>query len=449
MTVRPVQEVSHQHAHTPRETELRDFSAASAPSEVEVVVNSSILSRADTLKIVVAGFSFFFAGANDGSLGALTPYILRTYHIGSEYVALMYHGYASTFVGWVLAAFTNSHMARYFGLGLILTIGAVLQLAAHLLRFWAPPFGLYVVTFFIQACGMAYQDSHSNTFVASIKGAHRWLGFIHAMYALGCLVSPFVATAIASKIQDRWPLFYTFLVGIGVVNIIAVLVAFRDSLQINASTAATEDAHGTEATTGRAKMASRDILDTLKSPPVYLLSIFYFFMLGVVITAGGWVVEYLVSARNGKLPEVGYVSAGLWAGMFLGRVLLAEPTHRFGERRMAMGYCVIILALQLMFWLIPNLISSAVTICALGFFFGPLFATGMSIGSKLFDKRIQPTALGFVFVLAQAGGSLFPALTGVIASKAGVKIMQPILVGLIVAMGVSWALVPKVPRHDD
>jgi fucose permease len=73
----------------------------------------------------------------------------------------------------------------------------------------------------------------------------------------------------------------------------------------------------------------------------------------------------------------------------------------------------------------------------------------MSIGSKLFPKDIQPTALGFVFVLAQAGGSFFPAITGIIASQASVKVMQPILVGLIVAMGISWALVPKAKKRDE
>lgn len=73
----------------------------------------------------------------------------------------------------------------------------------------------------------------------------------------------------------------------------------------------------------------------------------------------------------------------------------------------------------------------------------------MSIGSKLFPKDIQTTALGFVFVLAQAGGAFFPAITGVIASRAGVKVMQPILVGLIVATGISWVLVPKVKKRDD
>ena len=57
--------------------------------------------------------------------------------------------------------------------------------------------------------------------------------------------------------------------------------------------------------------------------------------------------------------------------------------------------------------------------------------------------------IGFIFVMAQAGGSLFPSITGFIAGSAGVQILQPILVGLIVAMGISWLLVPKVARHSD
>jgi hypothetical protein len=48
------------------------------------------MTRKNIAKTVAAGFSFFFAGTNDGSLGALTPYILRTYDVGTQYVALMY-----------------------------------------------------------------------------------------------------------------------------------------------------------------------------------------------------------------------------------------------------------------------------------------------------------------------------------------------------------------------
>jgi fucose permease len=306
------------------------------------------------------------------------------------------YSYAATFLGWLLAAVTNTHMARCLGLGTILTIGGGIQLLAHLLRFWTPPFGLYLATFFIQAVGMAYNDTHANTYVASVKGAHRWLGFVHAMYALGCLISPFVATSIAARINHPWPLFYLFLVGIGAINLVGLVILFRDDMKIDPATSPPELVERER--TNRGNNANRDIIDTLKSPSVYLLALFYFFMLGAAITAGGWVVEYLISARNGRLPDVGYVASGLWGGMFLGRVLLAKPTHRFGERRMAMAYCCIILVLQLIFWLVPNLVGSAIAICFMGFFQGPLFAT---VSLIVFQPFCQDTksSTGYVYRL--------------------------------------------------
>lgn len=84
-------------------------------------------------------------------------------------------------------------------------------------------------------------------------------------------------------------------------------------------------------------------------------------------------MEYLVDVRHGKLSEVGYTPAGLYGGIFLGRLLLVEPTHRFGERRMIMFYGVIMLGLQLVFWLVPNIIANATALSLLGFLFGPLF----------------------------------------------------------------------------
>ncbi|KAG7289343.1 hypothetical protein NEMBOFW57_005710 [Staphylotrichum longicolle] len=92
------------------------------------------------------------------------------------------------------------------------------------------------------------------------------------------------------------------------------------------------------------KNASSLIKDALSQKNVWLLGLFFFFYLGVVITAGGWVVEYLVDVRNGDIAQMGYVPAGF---------------------------------------------------------------------------------------------------SGVIGAHAGVAVMQPILVGLIVAMTISWLLVPQ------
>lgn len=93
---------------------------------------------------------------------------------------------------------------------------------------------------------------------------------------------------------------------------------------------------------------------------------------------------------------------------------------------------------------------------------------GVSVASKLFPRKIQAAALsktplrqplspessniliedsiGFVFVLAQAGGNVFPAVTGLIAtSSTGVQVLQPVVLALLTAAIICWWLVPKVP----
>jgi fucose permease len=180
--------------------------------------------------------------------------------------------------------------------------------------------------------------------------AHRWLGFIHAMYMAGCLVAPFAAASIAAAgAVSRWWLFYTIPLGLGVVNVVFVLVAFRDSITVWGGKKGKKQAVAGDET--QEKKASGLIKAALSQKAVWLLGLFFFFYLGAVVTAGGWVVEYLVDVRNGDISQMGYVPAGFSGGSLLGRILLPEPTHRFGEKRMVLLYCVLCVGLQLLFWL--------------------------------------------------------------------------------------------------
>jgi hypothetical protein len=40
-------------------------------------------------KILSAGLSFFVAGVNDGSLGSILPYVIRSYDINTDMVAVL------------------------------------------------------------------------------------------------------------------------------------------------------------------------------------------------------------------------------------------------------------------------------------------------------------------------------------------------------------------------
>ena len=147
-----------------------------------------------------------------------------------------------------------------------------------------PPFGVFCATFFPAALGQAFQDSQANTFVTTVKAAHRWLGVIHASYGFGCLVGPLIATPIASAKPEKWTWFYWLLLGLALTNLVFVAWAFRSDL---ASGNKQEEEAGVSRQRGRAQKAWAETKATLKEKVVWLLSLFYFFHLGVGITAGG------------------------------------------------------------------------------------------------------------------------------------------------------------------
>jgi fucose permease len=274
--------------------------------------------------------------------------------------------YGASFLGWFTAALTNTHLSQHLDLGAMLVLGASLQVIAQALRVWSSPFGLFVFTFWLTCLGQAYQDTHANAYAAvAAKGAHKWLGFIHAMYMAGCLVGPFAASPIASSrgsasLSSPWYFFYTVPLGLGVLNVVLCLFAFSDTLRWKPKVMApssgpsettipsTESANQTLETTPSAMQL---IKKTFTQKSFWNLSLFYFFYLGASITASGWVVEYLVNVRNGNISSMGYVPAGFSGGALLGRLILPEPTRRFGERLMVTIYCIICIGLQILFWL--------------------------------------------------------------------------------------------------
>jgi fucose permease len=407
----------------------------------EVVESEAPLTTATIIKLISCAFAFFLAGVNDGSVGALIPYMLRSYDISTGSVTATY---AAAFPGWIVVAIIGGYVSGRVGMGGALVLGAASQLLGQVIRIWASSFGVFAMTFFFTALGQAFQDSQANTFVSSVKSAHRWLGVIHASYGFGCLIGPLVATAIASSRLGRWQHFYYFLMGLGALNLALVSWAFRKEIVLRQPAADEEST----AKSGIDKAVS-DMKLTVKLRTTWTLSLFYFFYLGAAITVGGWLVEYLVKARKGQLSSVGYVATGYYGGVALGRLALVEPTHRFGERPMLLIYSLICLVLQVIFWRVKSVIADAIVVSLMGFLLGPYFAAGVSVGTKLLPKDIHAPALSLIFVIGQSGGTLFPVVTGVITAKAGVGVLQPIVIGLLVATAASWALVPRVSRRLD
>lgn len=60
--------------------------ANKTPSE-RAPQDPNAFDRGTILKLLSSGFCFFVAGTNDGSIGALIPYVIHEYHINNAIVS--------------------------------------------------------------------------------------------------------------------------------------------------------------------------------------------------------------------------------------------------------------------------------------------------------------------------------------------------------------------------
>jgi MFS family permease len=83
-------------------------------------------------------------------------------------------------------------------------------------------------------------------------------------------------------------------------------------------------------------------------------------------------------------------------------------------------YIMVILALQLVSCLVKSALATAVSIDVVGFSLGPFFAAGMQVMRKMIPRKFRVDALAVIFVIAQLGVAVFPAITGAIVGRQAV-----------------------------
>lgn len=89
----------------------------------------------------------------------------------------------------------------------------------------------------------------------------------------------------------------------------------------------------------------------------------------------------MMRIRNASPFAGGATATGFWGGMTAGRLCLSFLTARLGEFWSMILYLGLVIALELVFWLVPSLIVSAVAAALMG----------MVLGTSGLTLRVTPT----------------------------------------------------------
>jgi fucose permease len=107
------------------------------------------------------------------------------------------------------------------------------------------------------------------------------------------------------------------------------------------------------------------------------------------------------------------------------------------------------MALELIFWLVPQFYVSAVAVSLQGFFLGPLFPAAVVAATKLLPRHLHVSAIGFAAAFGGSGAAVFPFVVGAVAQTKGVKVLQPIVLALLGVILGLWCCLPRIRRKSD
>ena len=107
------------------------------------------------------------------------------------------------------------------------------------------------------------------------------------------------------------------------------------------------------------------------------------------------------------------------------------------------------MALELIFWLVPQFYVSAVAVSFQGFFLGPLFPAAVVAATKLLPRHLHVSAIGFAAAFGGSGAAIFPFAVGAIAQAKGVQVLQPIILALLGVILGLWLCLPRIHKKNE
>lgn len=318
---------------------------------------------------------------------------------------------------------------------------AYVGIAAH------PPYPALIVFFLIAGFANGIEDAAWNAWIGKLANPNELLGLLHGIYGVGAVLSPLIATSLITKAGWGWWGFYYLMVGAAAIELVTSLAAFWGATAHHFKASSSSAPPSSSAENADDSNSSGKLLkEALRSRVSWVAAIFLLGYVGVEVALGGWIVVFMTRQRDGGDFESGMVATGFWIGITVGRVALGFVTPRIGEKLAVAIYVPAAIGFQLLFWLVPQFVVSAVAVAIEGFFLGPLFPAVVVATTKLLPAHLHVSAIGFAAAFGGSGAAIFPFAVGVLAQAKGVQVLQPVIVALLAALLTIWAMMPRMKK---
>ncbi|KAF2492467.1 MFS general substrate transporter [Lophium mytilinum] len=383
-------------------------------------------------RVGAAMYSFIVLGLFQSSIGVMLQPLSQHYSLGDLHVSFIF---IVGPLGYVIAAQSSDFVHCKWGqrgiaiLAPLLHILGALGIAVH------PPFGIVLVAFAAVAMGAGFLDGSWCAWAASGSMANTVSGMLQAAYSVGAAAGPILAGNLLPAWHKPWYDWYYILVVISVVELFILFFAFRHE---NASKYRNEK--HTEAVSTRRKINPKAMFKYLAT---WFISLYFLAEVGTETAISGWIVSFMTRHQNATPNVASNASGGFWGGMAVGRLTLGVVTDRLGVGRATIIYFLITIAFQVGFAFVHVPIASIVFMTLIGFFMGPMFASGVVMLTRLLPAELHVAGVSFTASAGQVGAALLPFGIGAFIQALGIGIFPFAVVILSILALLAWVPVTR------
>lgn len=301
-----------------------------------------------------------------------------------------------------------------FGTVALLIVPSVLAAAGLTLFAIAQTWAVVIAAAALLGSGLGLLDAAVNM-EAALKRGVRFMGALHASWALGATLGPVLIGAVLVA-TGSWRLGYA----VAALAFVALAIA---TYLTRVDLGAAPEREDERPVTSRAR------------PVIVFGGALLFVYVGLELGAGQWSFTRLTA--DGSLGDT---VAGLavflyWSALAAGRVGLALFGDRVRADRLFDVSVGAALASAIAFWLLPPPIAALVALPCIGVSLSVFVPLLLYLTPRRVGRAAAPRAIGYQVAFGMIGGAVWPAGIGVVMQSSGVSALGPCLTALAVALG--------------
>lgn len=374
-------------------------------------------------------FSFFVSGIMSIMIGVLLPYLKDDYMLNYEQSGMLLSAHQIGNLCAILLAGVLPYVVGRKASTLIMSSGLVIGL--FMMTFTGNPL-LLLVSFALLGISKGTMSNICNTTIGEVSGNKTAaLNILHAVFAVGALLSPLIVFANTDLLTFGWKGSARMVAVLGI--LVWVLIIFS---RLPGKLPAKEKA---------AKGSTKAVL---KSKSFWLATGILFFYIGTEASIIGWFVTYFAEEGILSPTAAAFTPTMLWFMIMLGRIVCASISHKFNKSRLILCMGLIYSGLFIIMLISRNNVISVLCLLGIGFSMAGIYPTTLSTIKDLSSTAANGLCMG----IATFGAILLPGLVGVVADvkgiAGGIATILSFCIGMVLIMIIK-VIIDKSARQKE